>query len=106
MTTFDPYMFPANQSPRRPPMTSAERQRAFRERHPNYNRQYKARVRAQVMAMQAADAAPAQAAPAVVFQPHKQLALPAPVAPLFVIPTLAEVRERAAMAMEGRAPLQ
>ncbi|HEV7299530.1 MAG TPA: hypothetical protein VGN72_09220 [Tepidisphaeraceae bacterium] len=83
-------------------MTSTERTQEFRRRNPDYNRLYKIRRRAALEAMYGTKA-PAKAlakaeAPVAMFQPHKQLALPAPVAPLFVIPTLAEVRERAAMA--------
>lgn len=94
----------------RRPTSNAERQREFRKRNPGYEARRKAaqraRTKAFLEAMRAAERAKAaeQAAaaetvalpsPAVVIQPHKQLALPAPVEPLFVIPTLAEIRERA-----------
>jgi hypothetical protein len=67
---------------RRDPKSNAQRQRDFRERHPDYNRQYKARVRA---AAKARKAARLQAESAALPAAPQQLALPAP-AVLPVIP--------------------
>ena len=56
-------------------MTNAQRQAAFRERHPDYYRQYRLKQRARVLAIRAELAAARQAARAAVREP---LALPAP----------------------------
>jgi hypothetical protein len=61
-------------------MSNAQRQREFRERHPDYNRQYKARIRAQARAFREKLAEQAMRAEvlALIVRPMP-LMLPAPV---------------------------
>jgi hypothetical protein len=70
------------------PKTNAKRQAAFRKRHPNYNREYKARIRAALKAAREARIAATIAAPAPAVAEQvpvappatkPQLLLPAPV---------------------------
>ena len=86
-----------------PVMTNAERQAAFRRRHPDYYRNYRRRMKATVAALLAEKAAAQQLALARANQPAIPLARPAPPVrlclpapseePMFILPAQHPERE-------------
>jgi hypothetical protein len=73
-----------------PPVSNAQRQREFRRRHPDYNRQQKAKFRARVREYQAMKLAERAAASVKIELPAPILMLPAP-PPRLMLPAPVEV---------------